>query len=64
MPEGDRRKSDLSHHFVSLKDPRIERTKRHDLLEIIVIAICGIICGADSWVEIAEFGQAKAAWLK
>lgn len=64
MPEGDQHKSDLSHHFASLKDPRIERTKRHDLLEIIVIAICGIICGADSWVEIAEFGQAKATWLK
>lgn len=52
------------HHFATLKDPRIERTKRHDLLEIIVIALCGILCGADSWVEIAEFGQAKAAWLQ
>ena len=52
------------HHFATLKDPRIERTKRHDLLDIIVIALCGIICGADSWVEIAEFGQAKEAWLK
>ena len=52
------------HHFASLKDPRIDRTKRHDLLEIIVIALCGVLCGADSWVEIAEFGQAKHAWLK
>lgn len=64
MPEGDGHQSDLAHQFASLKDPRIERTKRHDLLEIIVIAICGILCGADAWVEIAEFGQAKAAWLQ
>lgn len=64
MPEGDGHPSTLLHHFAALKDPRIERTKRHDLLEIIVIALCGILCGADSWVEIAEFGQAKVTWLK
>ena len=64
MHEGDGPQRTLSHHVASLNDPRIERTKRHDLLEIIVIALCGIICGADSWVEIAECGQATAAWLK
>lgn len=51
-------------HFASLKDPRIDRTKRHDLLEIIVIALCAIICGADSWVEVEEFGKAKEVWLR
>ena len=35
---------------VGLEDPRIERSKRHKLLDIITIAICAIICGADSWV--------------
>ena len=60
----DAHTGNVLHHCASLKDPRIERTKRQDLLEIIVIAICGILCGADSWVEIAEFGQAKQAWLK
>lgn len=64
MPEGDAPQGHLSHHFASLKDPRIERTKRHQLLDILVIALCGVICGADSWVEIAEVGQAKEAWLK
>ena len=45
-------------------DPRIERTKRHSLLDIIIIAICGVICGADSWVDIELFGKTKIDWLK
>ena len=55
---------DLGSHFASLKDPRVERTKRHKLLDIIIIAICGTICGADGWVEIEEFGKQKEVWLK
>ena len=43
MQEGDRPQSALACHFASLKDPRIEQTKRHYLLEIIAIALCGII---------------------
>jgi hypothetical protein len=35
----------------------------HLLEDIVIIAICGTICGADDWVGIAEFGEAKAAWL-
>jgi len=54
----------LASHFASLKDPRIERTKRHKLLDIIIIAICGTICGADGWVEIEQFGKEKEEWLK
>lgn len=54
----------ISDHFASLADPRIERTKLHQLLDIIVIAICAIICGADDWVEVELFGNAKLAWLK
>jgi predicted transposase YbfD/YdcC len=54
----------ISYHFASLQDPRIERTKRHQLLDILVIAICAIICGADDWVEVELFGNAKLAWLK
>ncbi len=50
-------------HFADLKDPRIERSKRHQLLDIITLALCGVICGADSWVEVEEFGRAKLAWL-
>ncbi len=36
--------------FRDLEDPRMERSKRHQLLDIIDIAICAVICGADSWV--------------
>lgn len=51
-------------HFTDLEDPRIDRTKRHKLIDIIVIAICAVICGADSWVEIAEYGRAKLGWFR
>lgn len=44
----------ITHHFSDLTDPRIDRTKRHKLLDIIVIAICGIICGADDWVSLPD----------
>ena len=46
-----------------IPDPRVERTKRHLLVDILVIAICGSICGAESWEEIAEFGRAKQEWF-
>ncbi len=54
----------LPPHFAALDDPRLDRTKRHALLDISVIAVCGVICGADSWVEIEEFGNAKLAWFR
>ena len=50
-------------HFAGLVDPRVERAKRHELLDLVVITICGVICGADNWVEIAEFGNARREWL-
>ncbi len=49
--------------FAEVEDPRIERTKRHRLRDILLIAMCGTICGADGWVEIEEFGKAKEAWF-
>ena len=51
-------------HFAAVPDPRIERTKRHQLLDIITIAICAVLCGADSWVDVEVFGQAKLTWLR
>lgn len=54
---------ELIEHFGDMPDPRIDRTKRHKLVDIIVIAICAVICGADDWVDVALFGEAKAAWL-
>jgi predicted transposase YbfD/YdcC len=49
--------------FATLDDPRVERTKWHTLEAIVTIALCGVVCGAEGWVEIAEFGRAKEEWL-
>jgi predicted transposase YbfD/YdcC len=49
----------LRDRFAAVEDPRVERTKQHLLLDIIVIAICAVICGADAWTEIEQFGLDK-----
>ena len=54
----------ITDYFAEIEDPRIDRTKDHELLDILVIAICGVICGADGWVGIETFGNAKLAWLE
>jgi len=54
----------IGYHFADLEDPRVERTKRHKLFDILVMAICAVICGADDWVAIQEFGEAKLDWFK
>jgi hypothetical protein len=51
-------------HFEELVDPRIERQKQHKLLDIIVIAICAVLCGANDWVAVETFGKAKEAWFR
>lgn len=53
----------IAAHFAGLEDPRVERTKKHSLGAILVIALCAVICGADSWVEVEQFGRAKQEWL-
>lgn len=54
----------IEQHFGDLTDPRIDRTKLHKLLDILVIAICAVIAGADNWEDIADFGEAKIDWFK
>lgn len=51
-------------HFSKVSDPRVERTKEHKLIEMIAIAICAVICGAEGWVDIELFGKSKLPWLK
>lgn len=53
----------IQQHFGGIRDPRIDRCKRHQLLDLLVIAICAVICGADDWVEVEAFGNAKLAWF-
>lgn len=51
-------------HFATLEDPRTGNALEHQLMDILVIALCAMICGADSWTEIELFGNAKQAWFK
>jgi predicted transposase YbfD/YdcC len=50
--------------FADLDDPRRDHLQQHRLLDIVIIAIAATICGADSWVEIEEWGHARLAWLQ
>ena len=53
----------IVHHFAPLPDPRVRRRRRHLLMDIISITICGVICGCKTWEEIALYGRKKAEWL-
>jgi hypothetical protein len=53
----------LLHHFARLTDPRTVRTCQHHLTDVLVIALCAVLGGADSWPAIALFGQSKMAWF-
>lgn len=54
----------ITAHFAALPDPRVERTKQHRLLDILTLALCAVICGADDFVGMVTFAEAKAAWLR
>jgi predicted transposase YbfD/YdcC len=55
---------DFFEHFSDLPDPRIERAKKHLLIDILFIAVCTIICGGESFTDMELFGKAKAEWLR
>jgi predicted transposase YbfD/YdcC len=50
--------------FENLTDPRVERTRMHDLFEIVVVALCGTIAGSDSWADAERFGNERLTWLR
>ena len=54
----------LEGYFGDLEDPRVVGRCDHKLLDIIIMAICGVLCGAEGWEEIEEFGQSKEQWLR
>lgn len=56
--------NDIFTTFVSLTDPRVERTRRHELYEIVVISICATIAGSDTWADIERFGNQRFEWLR
>ena len=51
-------------HFADLEDPRVEYLCDHKLIDIVGMAICAVICGADSWVEVESYGKAREEWLR
>lgn len=57
-------KTTISEYFSAIKDPRLERTKLHQLIDIITITICAVISGAESWNDLEDFGHCKYDWLK
>jgi len=56
--------SRIADAFVDLVDPRVARTRRHQLLDILTITLCGVLCGAENWVEIADWASTPASgWV-
>ena len=51
-------------HFENIEDPWRQAGLRHSLIEILFIAVCAIIAGADDWVAVERFGKAKVSWFK
>ncbi|MGH2538079.1 MAG: ISAs1 family transposase [Candidatus Promineifilaceae bacterium] len=54
----------LFEHFAVIADPRVEHLADHKLIDILVIAICAVICGAEDWTEVELFGKARQEWLR
>ena len=51
-------------HFATWPDPRTGPAIRHELLDLVTIAICAVLCGADSWVDIELFGKSQESWFR
>ncbi len=56
--------SDFMSHFGSIPEPQIERCQRHELMDILFLSISTILCGAEGWEEIEDFGHARLDWLR
>jgi predicted transposase YbfD/YdcC len=54
----------LIEEFKTIADPRVDRTKDHDLVDILVIAVCALLCAAESFNDMEDFGKAKQEWFK
>ena len=57
-------KISLIEHFKNLADPRVNRTKDHDLIDVLIIAVCTLLCAGESFNDMEDFGQAKQEWFK
>src|SRR5215213_1889565 len=57
-------KLSLIEHFETLSDPRVNRTRDHDLIDVLIIAICTLLCGGETFNDMEDFGDAKQEWFK
>jgi predicted transposase YbfD/YdcC len=57
-------KLSLIEHFKNLPDPRVNRTKEHELIDVLTIAICTLLCAGESFNDMEDFGRAKEDWFK
>jgi predicted transposase YbfD/YdcC len=57
-------KPSFMEHFKEITDPRIMRQKQYKLSDMFFITLCAVICGCDSWVAIAKFGEMKRSWFE
>jgi predicted transposase YbfD/YdcC len=64
VDDDDHTVASIIQYFAAISDPRIERSRLHPLASILVVSLIAVICGADSFVAIEEFGKAKETWLK
>ena len=51
-------------HFSVIEDPRIDRCKKHQLIDILFLSVCAVMSGAEGWEDIEDFGLAKLDWLQ
>ncbi len=54
----------LVDHFRRVPDPRIDRRKAHELVDVLVIAVCTLLCAGESFNDMEDFGKAKQEWFK
>ena len=54
----------LDEAFAGLADPRTGPAQRHDLREMVLMALCAVLCGADTWVDVAEWAEDNESWLR
>ena len=54
----------LIEHFSKLEAPRVDRNKKHELIDVIVLCVCAVVSGAEGWSDIEEFGRTKLEWLR
>jgi predicted transposase YbfD/YdcC len=53
----------VTKYFQEIVDPRRDHGKRHELLDVLILSLCGFLCGAQSWVDVADYAQTKKDWF-